>query len=277
MTTPGTPFFLEGDAADVRCAATRAHPRGRTAREFCEALWVRYARADGRGARGLALSLLLLVALAGALPAGAHDAPALEAEFIKGVFSPAFVPPPAGSYELPPIKRVPSFVLRDAAGREVSTETITAGKVSVVSFIYTACSDRLGCPLASAALRDLQARLKTEGLSRDTVLLSISFDPRRDTPAQLVKYSRAYGADPGVWRFMTAPSPRALAAVLNGYGQDRAPVYDEHGRFTGRYSHVLKVFLADRAGYVRNIYSTGLLVPDLVVNDIKTVLAEKRP
>jgi cytochrome oxidase Cu insertion factor (SCO1/SenC/PrrC family) len=234
-------------------------------------------RADGRGARGVGLSLLLLAGLAGAAPALAHEVPGLEAEFIKGVFSPAFVPPAVGSYELPPIKRVPSFVLRDAAGREVSTETITAGKVSVVSFIYTACSERLGCPLASAALRDIQARLKSEGLSRDTVLLSISFDPGRDTPAQLVKYSRAYGADPGLWRFMTAPSVRALAGVLNAYGQDRVPVYDEHGRFTGRYSHVLKVFLTDRAGYVRNIYSTGLLVPDLVVNDIKTVLSERGP
>jgi hypothetical protein len=43
MTRPGTPFFLEGDAADVGYIATRDHPRGRTAREFCEALWVRYA------------------------------------------------------------------------------------------------------------------------------------------------------------------------------------------------------------------------------------------
>jgi len=39
------------------------------------------------------------------------------------------------------------------------------------------------------------------------------------------------------------------------------------------YSHVLKVFLVDRAGDIRNIYSAGFLVPDLVVNDIKTVLA----
>ena len=30
-----------------------------------------------------------------------------------------------------------------------------------------------------------------------------------------------------------------------------------------------------RAGNVRNIYSTGSLVPQVMVNDIKTVLAEK--
>src|SRR5437870_5678379 len=97
------------------------------------------------------------------------------------------------------------------------------------------------------------------------------------TPAQLAKYARIYSADPKLWRFMTAPSERALDHALEGYGQDRAPVYDERGRFTGRYRHVLKVFLLDPAGYIRNVYSAGFLVPDLVLNDIKTVLGEGAP
>jgi len=220
------------------------------------------------------LALALLVGLAAAPEAAAaHEALSLEDEFVKGVFSPNFVPPVPGSYELPAVKRVAGFVLRDSTGRAVNTREITAGKVAVVSFIYTACPERLGCPLASVALQDLQGRLKDEGLHRDVVLLSISFDPGRDNPARLAKYARVYGADLAFWRFMTAPSSRVLEDVLEGYGQDRAPVYDSRGRFTGRYSHVLKVFLVDREGDIRNIYSAGFLVPDLVVNDIKTVLA----
>jgi cytochrome c peroxidase len=222
----------------------------------------------------LALGLLVWLAVAPAAVA-AHEALSLEDEFVKGVFSPNFVPPAAGSYELPAVKRVAGFVLKDSTGRAVSTEQITAGKVAVVSFIYTACPERLGCPLASLALQDLQGRLKDEGLHRDVVLLSISFDPGRDSPAQLAKYARVYGADPAFWRFMTAPSTRVLEGLLESYGQDRAPVYDSRGRFTGRYSHVLKVFLLDRDGYIRNIYSAGFLVPDLVVNDIKTVLTDR--
>ena len=222
----------------------------------------------------LALALLVGLSVAPAA-AAAHEALSLEDEFIKGVFSPNFVPPAAGSYELPAVKRVGGFVLTDSTGRAVDTERVTAGKVAVVSFIYTACPERLGCPLASLALQDLQGRLKDEGLYRDVVLLSISFDPGRDSPAQLAKYARVYGADPAFWRFMTAPSTRVLDGVLESYGQDRAPVYDPRGRFTGRYSHVLKVFLLDRDGYIRNIYSAGFLVPDLVVNDIKTVLADR--
>jgi cytochrome c peroxidase len=219
------------------------------------------------------LGLALLVGLAAAPgTAAAHEALSLEDEFVKGVFSPNFVPPVPGSYELPAVKRVAGFVLKDSTGRAVDTARVTAGKVAVVSFIYTACPERLGCPLASLAYRDLQGRLKDEGLYRDVVLLSISFDPGRDSPAQLAKYARVYGADPAFWRFMTAPSSRVLEEMLESYGQDRAPVYDSRGRFTGRYSHVLKVFLVDRAGDIRNVYSAGFLVPDLVVNDIKTVL-----
>ncbi len=84
------------------------------------------------------LVFALLLCLAAVPPAaGAHDALSVEDEFVKGVFSPSFIPPPAGSYELPLVKRVPPFVLRDTAGHRVSTGAITAGKVAVISFIYT--------------------------------------------------------------------------------------------------------------------------------------------
>ncbi|HXU88990.1 MAG TPA: SCO family protein [Methylomirabilota bacterium] len=218
------------------------------------------------------LALLLTTLVIGA-PALAHDAPPADEEFIKGVFTPSFVPPAPGSYDLPVVAKVAPVVVRDTAGRRVSTSAVMAGKVAVVSFIYTACSDRLGCPLASAALRELQSRLRDEGLAGDAVLVSISFDAERDTPGRLAKYASAFGADPALWRFLAAADARELDRLLRSYGQDRTPVYDERGRFTGRYRHVLKVFLVDRDGRIRNVYSTGFLVPQVVLNDIKTVLA----
>lgn len=205
----------------------------------------------------------------------AHEISGLEETFIQGVFSPAFTPPAAGTYDLPVITRVPPVVLIDAAGRRVNTASLMHGKVAVVSFIYTACSDRLGCPLAGMVLRELQTLLRREGLQDHAVLVSISLDADRDTPKQLAKYERAFGAEPSLWHLLTAPSRQALKVALDSYGQDRAKVYDEAGRFTGRYRHVLKVFLVDREGQVRNIYSTGSLVPQVMVNDIKTVLADK--
>ena len=222
-----------------------------------------------------ALAVALAAGALGPPGTAAHSpGPALADEFIQGVFTPAFVPPTPGSYELPAIKRVGAFTLRDAAGRVADTRAIMAGKIAVVSFIYTACPDRLGCPLASQALRDIQARLRETGLARETALVSISFDPERDHPAQLAKYAAVYDADPALWRFLTAPSGRVLDAVLESYGQDRTPERDERGRPTGRIRHVLKVFLVDREGFIRNVYSAGFLVPELVMNDIRTVLGK---
>ena len=207
--------------------------------------------------------------------ASAHGNPEWEETYIQGVFSPKFTPPAAGTYDLPVITRVSPVVLIDTAGRRVNTAPLMHGKVAVVSFIYTACSDRLGCPLAGMALRELQAKLLQEGLQDQAVLLSISLDAERDTPPQLAKYARVFGADPSLWHLLAAPSERVLRRALKSYGQDRARIYDADGRFTGRYRHVLKVFLVDQAGNVRNIYSTGSLVPQVMVNDIKTVLADK--
>lgn len=220
-------------------------------------------------------TLLAAAALGPALVEAHSTGPSLPDEFIQGAFSPAFVPPEPGTYELPAIKRVGGFRLRDAAGRLVDTRSMMAGKVAVVSFIYTACPDRLGCPLASSTLRDLQSRLRESGLARQTALVTISFDPERDRPDQLAKYAKVYDADPAVWRFFTAPSARVLEAVLESYGQDRTPERDEQGRSTGRIRHVLKVFLVDRDGFIRNVYSAGFLVPELVLNDIRTVLGTR--
>jgi cytochrome oxidase Cu insertion factor (SCO1/SenC/PrrC family) len=229
-----------------------------------------------RGAlRSTALTAVLAAGVVGPGGAVAHSTgPSLPDAFIQGAFAPAFVPPPPGSYDLPAIRRVGAFTLRDTAGRAVDTRSVMAGKIAVVSFIYTACPDRLGCPLASQTLRDLQARLHETGLARQTALVSISFDPERDHPAQLAKYAQVYDADPALWRFLTAPSGRVLDAVLESYGQDRTPERDERGRATGRIRHVLKVFLVDREGFIRNVYSAGFLVPELVLNDIRTVLGQ---
>ena len=48
------------------------------------------------------------------------------------------------------------------------------------------------------------------------------------------------------------------------------------GRPVRQLSHVLKVFLIDRAGYVREIYTSTFLYPESIMADIKTLLMEPR-
>jgi hypothetical protein len=47
------------------------------------------------------------------------------------------------------------------------------------------------------------------------------------------------------------------------------------GQHRGTYSHVLKIFLIDKARTVREIYTTAYLMPDMVYNDILTLLLEE--
>jgi cytochrome oxidase Cu insertion factor (SCO1/SenC/PrrC family) len=207
---------------------------------------------------------------------GAHGPAPAEPVFTQAPFTASYTPPPAGTYELPALRQVPAFTLVDSEGRRVSTSALARGRLSVVSFIYTSCSDRFGCPLASATMRELQERLREADLLARVTLLSITVDPARDRPARLAHYARAFGADPAVWHFLTASSDAGIRPVLDAYGQDRQPVHDDRGRVTGAYRHVLKVFLVDARGFIRNIYSTGFLVPAVVVNDVTTVLHEDR-
>jgi cytochrome oxidase Cu insertion factor (SCO1/SenC/PrrC family) len=76
------------------------------------------------------------------------------------------------------------------------------------------------------------------------------------------------------WRFLTAADTAALAPVLADFNQDAVRLRDEEGEPSARMRHVLKVFLVDHTGGVRNIYSTGVLDPRLVLNDVRTVVEE---
>jgi hypothetical protein len=63
--------------------------------------------------------------------------------------------------------------------------------------------------------------------------------------------------------------------LLEGFGQDVLYSLDRSsGRPVRQLSHVLKVFLIDRAGYVREIYTSTFLYSESILADIKTLLME---
>jgi cytochrome oxidase Cu insertion factor (SCO1/SenC/PrrC family) len=186
----------------------------------------------------------------------------------------AFALPEPGSYRLPPI--------RPAAGGPVLTEksattdlaTLLRGHITVFSFIYTRCADI--CPVATAQLAQVRERIRHyPELSRSVRLVSMSFDPDHDTPPVMAEYGAGW-RDPGdggpEWLFVTAPSQAALRPILAAYDQAVARDPDPEDPASGL-SHILRVFLIDEAGLVRNIYSMDFLDADLVLTDIRTLVA----
>src|SRR5256884_2598365 len=189
-----------------------------------------------------------------------------------------FVPPPPGSYALHAIMRAPDGPVLDPDGRRLPLSRFTAGKITLLGFVYTSCADARGCPLAYQVFRTVRHRAAEDAELRDHVrLVSLSFDPTRDTPAVMRHY--AAGAPPnGVeWTFLTTERARTLVPLLDGFGQDVRVETDSHGRPAGPLAHVLKVFLLDDHAVVREIYTTAYLFPEVIMNDIKTIQLEDRP
>lgn len=225
-----------------------------------------------RGCRAVALSLLSLVGIPAAAGAavdpGKATAPRME-----------FAAPPPGSYTLQMIQRVSDAVLLDSTGRTVRLSALTRGKITLLTFFYTYCVDPLGCPFAHTTLADLRDRVRADrSLSGRVRFVSVSLDPTHDTPAIVARYAEEFTIDPKFeWRFLTAGRVPQLLPVLDDFGQDVSVDVDENGRATRTLHHMLKMFLIDPHGEVREIYSLAFLQPQVMFNDIKTLALAADP
>lgn len=201
-------------------------------------------------------------------PAVAVDAPLMD-----------FVPPPAGSYVLQRIMPAPDGMVLDTQGKARALSTFTRGHITLLGFIYTTCIDPSGCPLAYEVFNTLKTKILSSPAAAGKVqFVSLSFDPLRDTPDVMKNYAGSHlnKRDGLPWYFLTTRSPKELLPLVEGFGQDvRVSVDKKDGRVVRELSHVLKVFLIDKTGTVREIYSSSFLMPQMVMNDIETLLLEE--
>jgi protein SCO1/2 len=186
-------------------------------------------------------------------------------------------PPVPGSYSLPVVKAAADGALLDSGGKSLNLRDLTHGRITVLSFIYTRCAAPKACPYATNVFGQLQlVSANDKALSKNMRLVSLSFDPEHDTPRHLAEYSENVRETKSgcEWRFATATSRAELNVILNAYGQavDKRP---NPGDPQGPLYHILRVFLIDREGLIRNIYSSATLDPRLVLADVKTLLLEE--
>ena len=204
----------------------------------------------------------------------AVDPAELTYTYAVGSFAPEYTPPAPGSYALPTIDTVTDHPLLDADGRPSTLFALTRGRLAVVAFVYTTCIETTGCPLSLGVLHRLdRAIARDRELARRVTLVTISFDPERDTPARMA-VMRSFHAPASDWRFATTRSETELAPLLADFDQPVAKLRFADGAWTGLFRHVLKVFLLDGESRVRNVYSVGLLDATLVLTDLRTLLLE---
>jgi cytochrome oxidase Cu insertion factor (SCO1/SenC/PrrC family) len=95
-----------------------------------------------------------------------------------------YVPAPPGTYELHRIMPAPDGPVLNVDGRAQKLSRFTQGKVTLLGFIYTTCTDPDGCPLAYRVFDTLKEQIHASPALQGKVrFVTLSFDPARDSPS----------------------------------------------------------------------------------------------
>jgi tellurite resistance protein len=154
-------------------------------------------------------------------------------------------------------RTLPAITLVDSGGRLFSLNDIGA-RNTLITLGYTTCVDI--CRTTASGQAYLQQELRARKLDEQVRLLTISFDPARDTPAALAAYARKMKADPARWTFATVADPADLPRLLKLFEIVVLP--DGLGGFV----HNGAIFLAGPDGRVVRTYDIDR--PDQALADL---------
>jgi cytochrome oxidase Cu insertion factor (SCO1/SenC/PrrC family) len=173
------------------------------------------------------------------------------------------IPPPLPELAPPlPLPRpMVDFQLIDTTGRSVSRADLS-NQFAIVNFVFSSCS--LRCLAVNDRMAELQRRLTN---STDVTLVSLTLDPRTDTPEVLADFAKRYGADPTRWWFLTGSKTELYPLIENSF---IAKSPDLDGIIPGGFMHTDRIMLVDRAGTVCASFD-GLApyAADLILADLE--------
>jgi protein SCO1 len=161
------------------------------------------------------------------------------------------------------------FELKDTKGQTVKLSDYD-DKVKLVYFFFSFCPDV--CPLSTQNLTEVQNLLIDKKLFGDKAhMLSISFDPKRDTAERLQQFSDSYGVKPEGWTFLRGDDEEQMKKLAEQYGI--GVLKDDKGNFM----HTNIVLLVDKNGVIRAYYDilNEELTADMIVKDMKKLTKEK--
>jgi protein SCO1/2 len=152
----------------------------------------------------------------------------------------------AASSDPNPPRRLEAFTLTDQTGRTV-TQADVAGKILVVNFVHTGCS--ISCLQVNQRMAEVQ-RLTS---ARDDVrLLSLTVDPRTDTPPVLAEFGAKFGADSNRWHLLTGDKAALYELIETSFlKRDAQP---QTSPMPGGFHDVDYIAVVDRAGNVRRYF-----------------------
>ena len=116
---------------------------------------------------------------------------------------------------------VPVLAGIDQAGRQHALfedidHTGPAPRATIVDFIYTRCVGV--CSALGGSYQQLQAAIQARHLEDRVRLVTVSFDPRHDTPSTMAQYAQQMRADPRIWTLMSPQHDEQLQGLLGSFG-----------------------------------------------------------
>ena len=149
--------------------------------------------------------------------------------------------------DIPVLSELPEFSLVDQ-DEEAFTRESMKGSLWVSAFVFTHC--RSTCPRLTAHMQGLQARLSDLPAAN---LLSVSVDPRNDTPEVIKTYMAKNELDERNWRFVTGDEESIRRVVVEGF---RVGLGDEDSKAAGAADimHSNSFVLVDERARVRGYY-----------------------
>ncbi len=143
--------------------------------------------------------------------------------------------------DLPKLFRVPNATLVSESDKLVQLDSMK-GQVAVYDFIFTNCAGT--CPMMTATMRRITTKIDKDAPVR---FVSISVDPRRDTPAALRSYAAKMRNDPR-WVFLTGDAKTITDLSVNGFKLAAG------GSTNDAILHSSKFAIADKHGVIRDYY-----------------------
>lgn len=164
-----------------------------------------------------------------------------------------------------PGELVPDQGLVDQDGKAFRLSSLR-GSAVLLTFIYTRCPLPEFCPRMDAFFEAVQRAVKDGRLRGPVRLVSVSFDPDFDTPAELRAHAARVGADPAIWTFATAPRAEVEAW---GARLGLSIIRDENN--PAIITHNLRTAVIDRQGRLVKILDGNQWIPDEAIAALASV------
>lgn len=167
-------------------------------------------------------------------------------------------------------KDAPDFTLTNQDGKKISLADYK-GKATAITFIYAQCPLPEYCIKMSKNFSDLANQISADENLKDKIrLLSISFDPERDTPEKLKQYGTGYlgkdskATDFKVWQIAVGAEPE-VKKIADAFGLR----YERDPNDKLQFNHSLRTIVIAPDGKITKIFGGNEWTNEELLRDLE--------